>query len=259
MEQKETNIGPEKDKTLKGAFIIGFGLLLLLYKMNFPIPHWIFTWQTILIAVGLYIGIKSQFRNFASFILIGIGSLFLWDDVVYGIDLHQYITPIFIIAIGTLFILKPKRKFSGRKWDQYTGFTNKPDETTSNAAEDLSTNTSSNDYNGEYLDLNAVLGGVKRVVVSKNFQGGEMNCIMGGGEINLLQADIQQPVTLEINAVFGGAKIVVPSNWNVKIEPTAILGGIDDKRNIQQVLPHPNKVLTIKGFCMFGGIEIRNF
>jgi hypothetical protein len=86
-----------------------------------------------------------------------------------------------------------------------------------------------------------------------------MNCFMGGTELNLLQADIQRPISLEVNAVFGGAKIIVPSNWDVKNHVTAVFGGLEDKRSINSAAPDPNKTVTLTGTVVFGGIEIKNF
>ena len=37
----------------------------------------------------------------------------------------------------------------------------------------------------------------------------------------------------------------------------AIFGGIDDKR--EQISNTPDKVLVLKGFTMFGGIEIKSY
>jgi hypothetical protein len=34
---------------------------------------------------------------------------------------------------------------------------------------------------------------------------------------------------------------------------------VEDKRNASISSPDPNKILIIKGACVFGGIEIRNF
>ena len=82
---------------------------------------------------------------------------------------------------------------------------------------------------------------------------------MGGTEINLMKADIQQPILLEVNNVFGGAKLIVPSNWDVKNEVTAVFGGIEDKRTINTGIPDPEKIIVLKGTCVFGGIEITNY
>jgi len=82
---------------------------------------------------------------------------------------------------------------------------------------------------------------------------------MGGAEINLLQADIRQTVHLEINNVFGGTKLLLPGNWNVKNQITAVFGGVEDKRNASISSPEAGKTIILKGACVFGGIEIRNF
>ena len=82
---------------------------------------------------------------------------------------------------------------------------------------------------------------------------------MGGSEINLLLADIKHEVVLEINNVFGGTKLIVPANWDVKNDVTAIFGGIEDKRSMNTTPPDPSKVLVIKGTCLFGGIEVANY
>lgn len=267
MEQKNEMQRRDGDnRFLAGIFIVGVGVLLLLQKLHFPIPSYIFHWPGILIMVGLYMGIKSNFQNSTAYIMLAIGGVFLLNDMFYNYDLHDLILPVILIIVGLSVVFRPKSKWRNYEWKRrykdswkdYTSHTftgNESSGVTGGAAADNSSNT----FEGEFLDINAVLGGVKRVVVSKNFKGGDVNCFMGGAEIYMLQADIQHPVTLEINAVFGGAKIVVPSDWDVKIETTAVLGGIDDKRNVGHVIPDTNKTLTIKGSCIFGGIEIRNF
>lgn len=262
MEQK--NETPQRDhdnRFLAGVFIVGIGILLFLQKLHFPIPSYIFHWPGILMMIGLYIGIKSNFKNRSAYILLIIGGIFLANDMFYNYDLHDFSVPVILIVIGLVFILKPKNdwnrsRWKGRSWDINSGYEKSTYIKTETAA---GSGSSANTFEGEYLDINAVMGGVKRVVVSKNFKGGEINCFMGGAEVHMLQADIQHPVSLEINCFMGGAKIIVPSDWDVKIETTAVLGGIDDKRNVGHVIPDTNKTLTIKGTCIFGGIEIRNF
>ncbi len=241
-------------RLLAGIFIAGMGVLLLLYKMNFPIPHWIFSWEVMLILTGLYLGIKSRFQNFSWIILMAVGSLFLWDDVVADVNLHQYITPIILITVGLLFILRPKQRWKQKgNWNKWTGYDN-----TFNTIKGSSSNAI-NETDAEWLEINAAFGGVKKIIFSKNFKGGEINCFMGGAEINFLQADMQHPVKLEINNVFGGTKVIVPSNWEIKNEMNAVFGGVDDKRNVAAVVTDPNKTLIVEGNCFFGGIEFRNY
>ena len=253
MEQENTPKRRNNDtRYLNGALLITAGGLLLLYKMGLPIPPWIFSWQMLLIAIGIITGIKSNFENRGWIILILIGGLFLIDDITPMFNLHNYIVPIILIGVGIV-MLKPKS--ANRNFSFFQGNKDNPsaDSTSTGNYSDMAANDS------EYLDINAIFGGVKKIVLSKNFQGGEVNTFMGGAEIILSQADIQQPTILKVNNVFGGTKIIVPSNWDVKSEANTVFGGIDDKRAISMVMPDPKKVLILKGSCLFGGIEIKNF
>jgi predicted membrane protein len=233
-----------------GVFLLLAGFLLLAYKMGAPIPGWVFTWPVLLIAIGLLTGIKSRFHNPGSFILILLGSVFLADQSIPGIDLHQYIAPIILIGLGLLFLLRPRGHSCGRhrraRWER-TNFVGYDAQNTPRPG------------NEEYLDIHAVMGGVKKNIQSKNFKGGEIVCFMGGAEVSFMQADIQQPIVLEINNVFGGTKLIIPGNWEVQTEISAVFGGVEDKRNFQNNIPDTNKKIILKGSCVFGGIEINNY
>jgi predicted membrane protein len=240
-----------------GLFLLIAGVLLLAYKMGAPIPSWVFTWPVLLIAIGLFTGIKSRFHNPGSFILLLIGGVFLIDQSIPGIDLHNYIAPIILIGLGILFILRPRRHSFGyhrrMRWEraQFGGppWVNNPDQPDPTRIKDQES----------YLDVHAVLGGVKKNVQSKNFQGGQIGCFMGGAEISFMQADIHHPVVLEINTVFGGTKLIIPGNWEVQTEISPVFGGVEDKRSFQNQVPDADKKIILKGSCLFGGIEINNY
>jgi predicted membrane protein len=80
----------------------------------------------------------------------------------------------------------------------------------------------------------------------------------GGTDLNLSQSDINGVAVLDLTQVFGGTKLIVPSNWKVQSEVVAVFGGLDDKRR-DLANPDPNKVLVLKGTCIFGGIDIKSF
>ncbi|MBK7650840.1 MAG: hypothetical protein IPJ20_08920 [Flammeovirgaceae bacterium] len=54
--------------------------------------------------------------------------------------------------------------------------------------------------------------------------------------MDLSQADINGSVIIDVTQIFGGVKLVIPSNWELKSDLTAILGGVDDKRNAPQAV-----------------------
>lgn len=244
-----------------GVGLLCAGILLWSYKMGAPIPHWVFTWPVLLITIGFLIGIKSRFHNPGAFIMMLVGGIFLIDQTMPGLNFHNYILPAVLIGVGLIYILRPKKNWShriDRHWEnRYPKNSTEPTYSSPSKAAVAGSTATGDD--SEYLEINAVLGGVKKLILSKNFKGGEINSFMGGTELNLMQADIQQPVVLEVHNIFGGTKLIVPANWDVKNEVTAIFGGIDDKRNLGTGVPDPGKTMILKGTCVFGGIEVSNY
>lgn len=228
-----------------GLFLLLAGFVLLAYKMGAPIPGWLFTWPVLLIAIGILTGIKSRFHNPGSYVLMLIGGVFLADQSIPGIDLHRYIAPIILIGLGFIFLLRPRHRCGYRRyrWEGYAAGSAGPFPSTGE----------------DYLDVHAVFSGVKKNIQSKDFKGGQIVCFMGGAEISFMQADIQKPVILEVNNVFGGTKLVIPGNWEVQIEVSAVFGGVEDKRVFQNTVPDPEKKVILRGSCVFGGIEIANY
>jgi predicted membrane protein len=103
----------------------------------------------------------------------------------------------------------------------------------------------------------AVLGGVQQSNNSQDFRGGESSAIMGGCEIDLRQASIQEEeAVINTFAMWGGIKIKVPPTWNVIVQGVPFLGGFDDK----SVKPADRsaKRLVVKGTAIMGGVEVTN-
>jgi predicted membrane protein len=264
MEKNENEINQfgreRRPRVWSGIILLIAGCLLLAYKMGAPIPSWIFTWPVLLIAIGFLTGIKSRFHNPGAFIMIVIGGIFLIDQTSPELKFHDYILPAILIAVGIIYIFRPKhdtwRGRYGRRW--HKSFYEEPNYTPPSKYYEPKTDTGFTEDTAEFVEINAVFGSVKKIILSKNFRGGEINCFMGGSELNLMKADLQKQVNLEVNNVFGGTKLIVPSNWDVKNEVTAVFGGIEDKRNITGVTD-PGKVLVLHGTCVFGGIEVINY
>lgn len=235
-----------------GLFLVAAGALLLAFRLGAPLPAWIFTWPVALIAFGVLLCLRHNFRNPGGLILIVIGGMNLADRLNPGLNFHQYVAPVIIIAIGLIITLRPRRPYRfSRRWREEFAH----DES---VAAHSSYDEKKND-DADYINSISVFGGVKKNILSKNFKGGEITCFMGGAEFNLLQSDIQGQVTLEVTQVFGGTKLIVPSNWQIKTEVVTIFGGIEDKRPLQAGNINYEKVLVLVGTTVFGGIDIRSY
>ncbi len=265
---KNKEIDNQKGKVLAGMLVVGIGALLLFDNFGLHLPSWIWHWSNILILIGLFIGIKHNFRNSAWFILVLIGSVFTLKEA-FGdiISFRKIVFPGMLVVIGLYILFKPKTSFTRKaKWKQFnepeafTPYTeanaaSSSSPITDNATSSSEKKTSSNDY----LDSVNVFGGSHQTIYSKNFKGGEITAVFGGCDVNLTQADFEGEIVIDVTAVFGGAKIIIPPGWEVKSEVTAVFGGLDDKRSIQPISDGRHRLLIIKGLAMFGGVDIRNY
>jgi len=245
-------------RALGGLLLVGIGVMWLLHRMNFVLfPWWIFTWPMFLIGLGLFLGVRKGFCGSGWLILMLIGGVFLVPEILPGTTVSGYTWPIFVIVLGLYMILRPRRDFRNSakfqaKWKKYDNWSQQYNATAS-AGGQTTGQTSGDDY----LDATAVFGGVNRVVVSKNFKGGDIVNIFGGCDINLTQADFTGTVTLDFVQIFGGAKIIVPTDWKVIVKTTSIFGGVEDKRPPALLKENPEKTLIIDGTSMFAGISIQ--
>ncbi|MGV3641863.1 MAG: LiaF transmembrane domain-containing protein [Adhaeribacter sp.] len=259
---------PQGGKIFAGLVLLAIGLMLLLKNAGLHFSFWFINWEMIVMALGLFMGIRSNFRHPAWFILLTVGGLNLIENYNEDFNVGTYLWPMLLIEFGLWMIFGRQRRHISQP--HYNSFN--PEAGAVHPPQDLGpapfdTNPADvypdqGPVNGmvsphDYLNVTAVLGGSKKIVVSKNFQGGEIITFMGGSEVNLIQADIQGQAVLDITQVMGGTKLIVPANWTVISEITVLMGGIDDKR--MMVTPAPNKVLVLKGTSVMGGVAIHSY
>jgi hypothetical protein len=117
-------------------------------------------------------------------------------------------------------------------------------------------------YFGNRLMESVVFTGSERRVESQNFEGGKVEAVFGGIDLDLSGAAISSPdrrAILEVNAVFGGIEIRVPRTWRVEKKGAAVFGGFEDRTFPPR--PEPGvepPTLVIRGAAVFGGIEVKN-
>ena len=232
-----------------GVIILSVGGFLLLDRLDMlDFPRWLFSFHTILIIIGVVMGINRKFKGISWLIFILIGGFFMIDDIPgFPFEVKEYGFPLSVILVG-LFILgravsggKNKEKADFWRGQQHEGF------------------VAGDDGGEDFFDIVTVFGGAKRKVFSKNFKGGEATCVFGGVEVDLSQADIEGNVVIDATQVFGGMKLLVPANWEIKSDAVAIFGSVEDKRMTPQSYGAGGKRLIITGFVMFGGIDIKSY
>ena len=232
-----------------GIFLLAIGGLALARSMGVPVPVWLFSWQMLLIAIGLFIGFRKGFRDGGWFVPVIVGGFFLVNEFVLQGELRRHIWPMILIVIGALFIFRPRSKTCKGWGKKNPGL----------QAETITPLSEESYTRDDIIDSTCIFSGTKKVILSKNFKGGDIVNIFGGCEIDLTQADMTTPAILEVTAIFGGATLIVPSNWAIKSEAVTIFGGIGDKRKITPSTESPSKTLVLKGTMIFGGMEIRSY
>lgn len=236
-----------------GVFLLLIGIVAIIKISVFNVPDWVFSWQMLLIGLGLFIGVRHSFRGAAWFILMLVGGIFLIRDIYPDLTFRNYLWPFAIIAIGLFIIFRPRRRFASSG----------PGEEKKNPAGTGMTGATiineSYDTPEDFVDSTSIFGGAKKNIISKNFRGGDLVSIFGGTEIDLTRADFTGTAVIELTTIFGGTKLIVPPTWAVRSEAVTIFGGMDDKRSVQTATESPEKTLLLKGTVLFGGIDIRSY
>ena len=228
-----------------GLLLIAAGVFFILKNLGILSPFAssiIFSWQMLLIAIGLTW--VANHKRTPGIILIIIGAAYLAPEFFnLPINFHEIFWPSLLILGGILMIFSRGRHFAHRH--AYT------------------INNGTDDYLGygteDYIDVVLVFSGSERNITSQNFKGGSIVTVFGGSKIDLTHAALADGINyLEVVCAFGGVELYIPSDWNVKIEVISALGGFSDKRMMINPTVDTNKTLIIKGVAAFGGGEIKS-
>jgi predicted membrane protein len=250
---RQTEQSQRRGKVVGGILVVIAGSLFLAKELGADIPHWLFTWKTFLIALGIITGVKHNFKNAWWFFLVAIGGIFLLGDFYPELNIKPFIWPVVIILFGLMMIFKPRKKFHHhyRKYAHHR-FNKYGHQGSCYMREDS--------VSEDYVESTSFMGGVKKNVLSKKFKGADITNVFGGAEINLSQADMESTATMELTNVFGGTKLIIPAHWEINSELVSVFGSIEDKRPMQpNTTTVDKKVLILRGTTFMGGIDIKSY
>ncbi len=243
-------------KRYMGAVIIVFmGVILLLKRLPLQIPEWIFSWDTIVLVIGLLLGIRSRFRNWLWLVLVLLSTGSILSNYFLLDQYKNLVFPIELIIFGIYIFFRcfyhrnDKDCFVPRS-HEHPSFAkhNRPFHHSYSTTED-----------GDVINIENTFGETNRNIISKEFRGGTIKNTFGSVDLNLTQSDIQGKIYIYVENTFGGIAFFVPSNWKIISEIDAKLSGIDDKSFYDVHPDEEEKTLVLKGKSVFGGIEIKNF
>ena len=232
--------------------VIAAGVLLLTYYtglLPYEAKEIIFSWQTLLIVIGLCIVVLNPHTHHGGgVVMMIVGVVFLLPKIPmpgflpFERNGMALCWALLLILLGIYFLCKA---LFGKPHNhvRHHGCTH------------------TRIHKGElgYIERNYVFGGGEEVIDSVEFKGGDINCVFGGMELDLSRAQLAPGTqTLEINTVFGGVTVYVPAHWRVEVRPNCVCGSFEDKRRNTSVDVEDNRTLIIAVSAVFGGGEIRN-
>ena len=225
-------------RLIVGIIFLLLGLYFLLNNFDlipFQLPDFITSWQVFLILIGLLL-LASNERRGGGIILVVVGVVFLlpeFFDVSVGEIVRQF-WPVAFLIIGAVLLF---RRSQEKKTISYLD-----DEQNQR----------------EYVDETAILGGSDRLITSTHFRGGRITTLLGGNEVNLVNARLAEGQhELDIFTLFGSTEITVPSDWNIKVDVTSIVGSFEDRRRHRaDFLANAPQQLIVKGLILFGSGEL---
>ncbi|MCL3780037.1 hypothetical protein EMN47_06505 [Prolixibacteraceae bacterium JC049] len=220
-----------------GIFLVIVGLLLVGQEMGYlsdSVISFLMTWKMLLVAIGV-VSLFNGNRT-GGFILIFIGGFFMLPDFIdVPQEIEKLYWPIGLISLGGIMILRNRIRTKQVDYN-YQGNSN------------------------QFFEDFVIFGGREQLLSSDQFRGARTTSIFGGLEYNLTRCKISpEGAVIDVFTLFGGTTFNLPPDWSVRNELTTVFGGLSDERMKNPALhPSPDKVVVIRGLCLFGGIEIES-
>ena len=219
-----------------GIFLILIGLIWIAKRLDMipdRVDDVLISWQMLLVGIGVFSLLGGN--RTSGTILIIIGGFFMIPELLnVPYEIRRIGWPLLIVGIGLIMLFRHRRR---------------DDPVIGQGTQSL-----------DYFDDFVVFGGRESFITSQNLLGGKVTSVFGGAEYDFRRAKLSpNGAIIDSVSIFGGSGFKIPPDWTVKNEVTTIMGGFTDKRG--SVLPEfqhdPSKTLIIRGFTMFGGVEVK--
>lgn len=100
-----------------------------------------------------------------------------------------------------------------------------------------------------------IFGGKSDVVKDDQYIGSDVTLIFAGMELDLSKMEIKHDINISVFAMFGGMEINLPKNVRLKLNTSAIFGGVENSAKDEDVSDDA-PIVYINAFAVCGGIEI---
>lgn len=218
------------------SLLIAVGILIILSNLNIISVEILmkYLWPSLLILIGVYNLVRDRRIQIFSVILIGIGTIYLLNEldiiVVTFRQIMMYFWPALLILLGFNILFSRPRKI-------------RPIEPSSKPR-----------HTSNQREYNAFLNSVNERVNNMSFEYSSINSVMASAEIDFSTIEFKNDTaSIEINSVLSSVLVKLPSGVRINLSGSPILGDITDKSMGD---PNSNKTLNVNFTCILGNIEI---
>lgn len=214
-----------------GIIILIIGILFLISVLNPDfVINYSLVWPSVLILVCVYSVFKNRKLNFISALGLLFGFIIFGVNLgIWGNNAYRVIFPGFLIILGITIIISSINLKNNR-------------------------NKKENNTNA-LINYTGIFAGIEEKVNQEEFKGANIYSIFGGVDLDLSDIEINEDITINVYSIFGGTTLLVPSNCNIKVNSSAILGGNENKTNNKN--SSKQKTININCLSIFGGCEIK--
>jgi len=217
-----------------GSFLIAAGLVAAAKKLDYGVPSWLASWPAAIIAGGLLLGIYHRFRTVFWMIPVFWGAYLMAMQQMPSLNLSKYVGAASFILAGVILIAVRSNRSGFSKKQSLIGPVKKE----------------------SFVTANSFLCNTKRYVKSQDFKGADATSILGNTLIDLREANIQDTAYIDVTAVLGNTKILIPENWVMRNNITAVLGDVRHKNIRNSPVVEDGKVIVLDGTAILGNIAI---
>ena len=233
-----------------GVILVGIGALFLLGNLHIVhVRDWFAYWPVILVAIGLVqlVDANHSGGRVSGAVLLGIGALFLADNLGYIWFNLWDLWPLLLIGAGVMMLL------NRTGWGPDAGWYRRYQYKTRRHGP---FGTGMPMFGGVHEF--AIFGGSRRVITDQEFKGGRVSCVFGGINLDLTGAVmVGNSAVLDISTVYGGAVVRIPPSWNLEVRGAGVFGGFAD-HTIHPPASPDMKRLIVRGAAVFGGVTFKN-
>jgi hypothetical protein len=103
------NTNNHSSRMWSGLILLLIGCVFFLRNFGITVPHWVFSWHTILIIIGLAVGAKRNFTGNGWLIMVLIGAYFTLQDIA-ELNFSRYNFALILVGLGLFLIFKPSKQ-----------------------------------------------------------------------------------------------------------------------------------------------------